>query len=108
MSAWTLEPLRAESCEVERTCHASDVFLGAEWTFGTKASIVLFAFPPLDGRVDVKVETVVAAVAESKCGVEPTFGDPSHVVLVQVVALVALLTQSSKPMLADGTLVGIA
>lgn len=108
MSAWALEPLWAETSEVERTCNASNVLLGAKGAFGTEASVVLFALPPLDGGINVKIEAVIAAVAESKRGVKSTFGNPSHIVFVQVVALIALLTQSSKPMLADGALVGIA
>lgn len=55
----------------------------------------------------MQVEAVIAAVAESKRGVEPAFWDLAHVILVEVVALIALLAQATKPMLADGSLVGV-
>lgn len=108
LSAWAFEALRAEASQVEWTCNTSNVFLGAVGTFGAKASVVLFAFSTLDGRVDMKVETIVAAVAEAKGGIEAAFGYPSHIVFVQVVALVALLAKTSEPMLAYGSLVGIS
>ena len=108
MSAWTFEPLWAESGEVERTCYTSNVFLGTKRAFGTKASVVPGAFPPLDGRVNVQVKAIITAVAEAESGIEPALGDPPHVVFVQIVALFSFLTQTAKPMLTDGTLVGIA
>ena len=87
MSAWTFEPLWAESGEVERTCYTSNVFLG---------------------RVNVQVKAIITAVAEAESGIEPALGDPPHVVFVQIVALVSFFAQSTKPMLAYGSLVGIS
>lgn len=78
------------------------------FTFGAEASIIPLAFSPLDGRVNVKIQTIVTTVAESKGSVEATFGDPTHVVLVQIVALVSLLAKTSKPMLAYRSLVGVS
>lgn len=76
-------------------------------TFGTETSVVLFTLSPLDSRIYMKVEAVVTAVAESKGGVEPAFGDPSHVVFVQVVTLISLLAETSKPMLTYCSLVRV-
>ena len=108
MSAWTFEPLWAESGEVERTCYTSNVFLGTKRAFGTKASVVPGAFPPLDGRVNVQVKAIITAVAEAESGIEPALGDPPHVVFVQIVALVVLLAQASKPVLAHRAFVRIS
>lgn len=108
LSAWTLGPLWAEAGEVEGAGDASDVLLGAERALWTESAVVPFALSALDGGVDVEVEAVVSAVAESKGGVEAALGDPAHVVLVEVVALLALLAQTSEPVLAYGALVGVA
>lgn len=108
LSAWTLGALWAEAGEVEGAGDASDVLLGAERSLWAESAVVPFALSALDGGVDVEVEAVVSAVAESKGGVEAALGDPAHVVLVEVVALLALLAQPSEPVLAYGALVGIA
>ncbi len=55
----------------------------------------------------MKIEAVVTAVAEAERRIEPAFWDPPHVVFVQVVALIAFLAETSKPMLAYRTLVWI-
>ncbi|KAI3489738.1 hypothetical protein L1887_46109 [Cichorium endivia] len=108
LSAWTLGTLWAEAGEVEGAGDASDVLLGAERALWTESAVVPLALSALDGGVDVEVEAVVSAVAESKGGVEAALGDPAHVVLVEVVALLALLAQTSEPVLAYGALVGVA
>lgn len=56
----------------------------------------------------MKIQAVVTTVAEPKGGVEPALGYPSHIVFVQIVALVVLLAQASKPVLAHRAFVRIS
>ena len=56
----------------------------------------------------MKIETVIAAVAETEGSVEATFRDAAKIILVKIVALITFLAQTTKPVLADSPLVWIS
>lgn len=77
------------------------MLLGTLGTQFTKATLIAFAPAALDTRLNVHVQAVFRRVAESKSGEKAALRHAPQVVLVQVVAHVALLAQSSQPVLAD-------
>lgn len=77
-------------------------------TLCAKAAPVVWTFSDFCLGVNVKVEALISAGAEPVLSKESAFWHTSQIVFVQVIACIALFTQTAKPMLADGTFVRIA
>ena len=77
------------------------MLLGTLGTQFTKATLIAFAPAALEPRVQENVQAVLRIIAVSKSGLTRGLRHAPQVVLVQVVAHVALLAQSSQPVLAD-------
>ena len=101
MTHIALRAQRAEASQVVRAGGAAHMLLGTLGTKFTKATLIAFAPAALDTRLNVHVQAVFRRVAESKSGEKAALRHAPQVVLVQVVAHVALLAQSSQPVLAD-------
>lgn len=69
-----------------------------------ESSCIPWAILDLALGVDMKVNTLCSIVALAVLAVEPALGHLAQVVLVQELAVVALLAETSKPMFANHSL----
>lgn len=91
-SFWT------EAHEVIHTDHSSRVSVSAVRTVFAEASVIPGTVFDLGLWIDVQEWTFLVATL-AKLGVEVAFRHLGHVVFVEKLALVSLLTQSSEPVL---------
>lgn len=105
---WQLKPgmhvlataaIRTEASQVVGAQHSSYMSMPAMWSVSTEPAVVPGTILDLALRVYVQERTLLV-VACMEAGVEVTLGHLGHVELVQELALVALLTETAKPMFA--------
>lgn len=106
---WKLKPrmhkltgrsIRAKSGQIKVAQHPAHVPMPTVGPVATKATVVPRAVFDLALRINVQKRTLFV-VARVEPRVKVTFRHLGHVVLVQELALVSLLTQRTQPMLAD-------
>ena len=95
-----VRPVRAEPGEVEQAGLAPDVLLGAVGAEGAEAHVVVRAGREAAEGVDVQVQALVAVGAVAVAHEEVALGHLPQVVLVQELAVLALLAQAAQPVLA--------
>jgi hypothetical protein len=95
MTKLTLWSTRTESSHVQRTSWSPYMFLFALGTLWTESSLVILALSHFCLLFDVQIETLVSAIAVSKCSKESTFWHSSQVIFVQVVAIIFLFAKAS-------------
>lgn len=96
--------LRAPSCDVVLADHFPSVLVSAIGSMFAESSCIPWAILDLALGVDMKVNTLCSIVALAVLAVEPALGHLAQVVLVQELAVVALLAETSKPMFANHSL----
>lgn len=96
-----LGPVGAEPGEVERAQLPPDVLLRAPRPQRAEAHVVMRARRQPAQRVDVQVQTLVTVGAVPVAHEEVALGHLAQVVLVQELAVLALLAQAAQPVLAD-------
>merc|ERR1719245_879641 len=96
--------LRAEAGEVVDAEDAADVPVPAGGSVSAESSVVPGTVPHLGLGVDVQERTLLV-MASVKSSVEVALWHLAHIVLVQELALVALLAEAAQPVLANNRLV---
>lgn len=91
---------RAEAGKVEAAQLAANVLFGAVGPEGAEAHVVVRAGWQTTLRVDVEVEALVAVGAVAVAHEEVALGHLAQVVLVEELAVLALLAEAAQPMLA--------
>lgn len=97
----TLGPIRAEPSEVVRAQLPADVLLRAPRPQRAEPHIVVRAGRQPAHGVDVEIQALVAVGAVPVAHEEVALGHLAEVVLVQELAVLALLAQAAQPVLAD-------
>lgn len=95
-----LRPIRTKPREIVRAQLPPHVLLRAQRAQRTKAHIVVRTRRQLRQRIDVQIQTLLAVGAVPVAHEEVALGHLTQVVLVQKLALLALLAQAAQPVLA--------
>jgi len=95
---------RAEPCQVVDAEHPAHMSVPAVWTMPTEPSVIPGTVPYFSFWINMQKGTLFV-VAGIESGVEIALGHLGHVILVEELALIPLLTQAPQPMLADNSFV---